>query len=57
MEIGPKIIFKFNNGFYITETTVWSVIVAVFMIVMALWMTRRMDKIPKGKQVVAEFIV
>lgn len=57
MEIGPKIIFKFDNGFFITETTVWSVIVAVFMIVMALWLTRRMEKVPKGKQVVAEFIV
>ena len=57
LEIGPKIIMKFDNGFYITNTTFFGLIVAAFMIIMALWLTGRMEKIPRGKQVVAEFIV
>ena len=55
--IGPKIFMKFDNGLYITETVVANVIVAVILILLALWLTSGMTQLPKGKQVVAEMIV
>jgi F-type H+-transporting ATPase subunit a len=55
--IGPKIFMKFDNGFYITETVVAAVIVSVILIVLTTWLTGNMQKVPKGKQVVAEMIV
>jgi len=57
LELGPRIIIRFSNGVYITETVCWAVIVAVCMIVFALVATRNMKRDPKGLQAVAELIV
>jgi len=56
-QIGPKIFIKFDNGLYITDTVVANVIVAIILILLALWLTSGMKQIPKGKQIVAEMIV
>ncbi len=56
--LGPRIIVGFgDSGIFITETVFFAVIVAVIMIGLALWSTRRMEQQPKGKQVVVEYIV
>jgi len=57
MELGPRVIFLFPNGFYITETVVWAVIVAVGLILYATLSTRRMERNPRGIQAVNELIV
>lgn len=57
LEVGPRIIVTFENGFFITETACWAVITAIFLIVLAFIFTRNLKEIPKGKQIVAEFIV
>ncbi|MDR1816360.1 MAG: F0F1 ATP synthase subunit A [Clostridiales Family XIII bacterium] len=57
MNLGPRVIFLFPNGFYITETVVWAVIVAICMILWAVLSTRRMEKVPRGVQIVNELIV
>ncbi len=58
MEIGPRIIVKFgDSGFYITETAIFAVAIAVILVVLAIWSTRKMEKIPRGKQFWAEFVV
>jgi F-type H+-transporting ATPase subunit a len=48
---------KFDNGIYITETVFWGAIVAVVLIVLALWCANNLQQAPKGKQVVAELVV
>lgn len=56
--VGPRIIFRFgDSGVYVTESVVFGAIVALVLIVLALWLTRNMKAIPTGKQVFAEFIV
>ena len=55
--IGPRIIIKFSNGFFITETVIWAWIVIACLIVFALLATRKMKQNPKGLQAVAELIV
>lgn len=56
--LGPRIIVGFgDSGIFITETVFFAIIVAVIMIGLALWSTRRMEQQPKGKQVVVEYIV
>ena len=57
MDLGPRIIIRFDNGLYITETVFWAVIVAVGMIVFALASTRNLRRDPRGLQGVAELIV
>ena len=57
LEVGPRIILRFSNGLFITETVLWAVIVAVVMIVFVLIATRDLKKYPKGLQVISEFIV
>ena len=57
MELGPRIILRFSNGIYITETVCWAVIVAVAMIIFALVATRNLKRDPKGMQGVSELIV
>ena len=57
MELGPRIIFRFSNGLFITETVCWAVIVAVCMIVFAFVATRNLKRDPKGLQAVSELIV
>ena len=56
--LGPKKIFIFGDGsFFITETVVWAVIVAVIIGILACWSASKLQKVPKGKQVLAELIV
>jgi len=57
MEIGPRIIIRFSNGLFITETVCWAVIVAVAMIIFALVATRNLKQYPKGLQLASEIIV
>ena len=57
MELGARIIIRFSNGVYITETTCWAVIVAVAMIIFALVATRNLKQFPKGLQTASEIIV
>ena len=57
MDIGPRIIFRFDNGLFITETVCWAVIVAVVLIIFANFATRNLKRDPKGSQVICEFIV
>jgi len=56
--IGPRIIVSFGDGaLFITETVFFGIIVAAVIIILALWSTRKMEKFPKKKQVIAELIV
>ena len=57
LELGPRIIFRFSNGVYITETVCWAVIVAIAMIIFALVATRNLKRDPTGLQAVSELIV
>ena len=57
LEVGPRIIFRFSNGVYVTETVCWAVIVAVAMIVFAVISTRKLERNPRGIQIVVELIV
>jgi len=57
LELGPRIIIRFTNGVFITETVCWAVIVAAAMIVFAVVATRNLKQYPKGMQIVCELIV
>ena len=56
MHLGPRIIYSIG-GINITETVLYSLIISVAMIAFALISTRKMSRIPKGSQGVAELIV
>ena len=56
--LGPKKVFIFGDGsFFITETVVWGVIVALIIGILACWSASKLQRVPKGKQVIAEFVV
>ncbi|MBQ9930722.1 MAG: F0F1 ATP synthase subunit A [Firmicutes bacterium] len=56
--LGPKKIFGFLDGqIFITETVVNAWIVSIALIIIALILTRKMEKVPKGPQIIAELIV
>ena len=56
--LGPKKVFIFGDGsFFITETVVWGVIVALVIGILACWSASKLQRAPKGKQVIAEFVV
>jgi F-type H+-transporting ATPase subunit a len=56
--LGPrKIIGFFDGNLFITETVFFGLIVAALMIIFALVSTRKMQRDPKGLQLVAELIV
>ncbi len=56
--LGPRIILGFGDGsIFVTETVFFAIIIAIAMTILAFWMTHNMQRQPKGKQVVAEFIV
>ena len=58
MHIGPKIVFRFgDSSFYITNTVVFTVCLVIVMIVGALLLTRKMERIPGKAQTIAEAIV
>ena len=57
-ELGARIIISFGDGsVFITESTLWGLIVAAILAVLGIWLGSGLEKIPKGKQVIAEFIV
>lgn len=57
-ELGARIIISFGDGsVFITESTLWGIIVAIILAVLGIWLGSGLEKIPKGKQVVAELIV
>ena len=57
--IGPRIIVRFGESkfFIITESVCFAVLLAIVLILLALWMTNSMQRVPTKKQAVAEFIV
>lgn len=57
-ELGARIIISFGDGsIFITESTLWGIVVAVVLAVLGIWLGSGLQKIPKGKQVIAELIV
>jgi F-type H+-transporting ATPase subunit a len=56
MELGPRIIMNIG-GLNIPETVFYAWIVSFVMIAFALISTRKMTRVPKGSQAVAELIV
>ena len=56
--LGPRKIIGFLDGsIFITETVLLALIVAVIMVVLALLSTRKLEREPKGVQLIAELIV
>jgi F-type H+-transporting ATPase subunit a len=55
--IGPRIVLKFSDNFFVTETVFFAVIIAVIIAVVLCLLARKLTKIPGRRQVVAEFIV
>lgn len=56
MELGPKIIWQVGPV-PITETVVWGWIFTVLILIFAFASTRKMQRVPKGLQGVAEWLV
>ncbi|WP_027400450.1 F0F1 ATP synthase subunit A [Anaerovorax odorimutans] len=56
MELGPRVIFSIGKINF-TETIIWAWIICIVLIAFAFVSTRKMEKIPKGSQAVAELIV
>lgn len=57
-ELGARIIFSFGDGkLFITESTLFGILIAVFLAVLGIWLGSRLEKVPRGKQIFAEFIV
>lgn len=57
-ELGARIIFSFGNGkLFITESTLFGILIAVFLAILGIWLGSRLENVPRGKQVFAEFIV
>lgn len=56
--LGPRrVISLFDGQFFITETVIFAVIIAIILIIFAFVSTRNMQRYPKGAQRVAELIV
>ena len=56
--IGPRIILTFGNGhIYLTESVCLEIIVCAVIAALGIWMGSRLERVPRGKQVVAETIV
>lgn len=57
-ELGPKILLLFGDGkLHLSETTLTGMILAVFIAILGIWMGSGLQKVPKGKQVLAELLV
>ena len=56
---GPKIIFRIPifGGIPVTETIVNSWIIMAVIVLVCIWLTRNMKKVPHGKQAAAEILV
>ena len=57
MELGARIIFRFDNGVVITESVCWAVIVVAALCIAMPLLARNLKRDPKGKQGVAELCV
>jgi len=55
--LGVRKIMGFDGGIFITESVIWGVVIAAILVLIAVWLSRDLKKIPKGKQVIAELIV
>jgi F-type H+-transporting ATPase subunit a len=59
--LGARVIFRVVggplDGLVITETAIWSVVVAIGLIVFGVIAARKLERYPKGLQAVAELIV
>ena len=57
-ELGARIIFSFGDGkLFITESTLFGILIAAFLAILGIWLGSRLETVPRGKQVFAEFIV
>ena len=57
-ELGARIIFSFGDGkLFITESTLFGILIAAFLAILGIWLGSRLENVPRGKQVFAEFIV
>ena len=57
-ELGARVIFSIADGkINITESTCFGIIVAFVLGALGIWLGSGLKTIPKGKQVIAEFIV
>lgn len=57
-QLGARIIIGFGDGsLFITESTLFGLIVAVILAILGIWMGSGLQKVPKGKQILAEFLV
>lgn len=56
--LGARIIIGFGDGeLFITDSTLFGLFVAVVLAILGIWLGSGLQKVPKGKQVVAEFLV
>ena len=59
-ELGARVIFVIHLGkvdIGVTESTIIGFFVAVFIAIMGIWLGSNLKKVPKGKQIFAEFVV
>lgn len=57
-ELGARIIISFgDSGVFLTESTLWGFVVAIVLAILGIWLGSGLQKVPKGKQVIAETIV
>lgn len=58
-ELGPRMIIYFGKGlrFHLAETTIYGFILAAVLAVVGIWMGRNLERIPRGKQIIAEALV
>ncbi|MDR0886430.1 MAG: F0F1 ATP synthase subunit A [Clostridiales Family XIII bacterium] len=55
--LGPRIIIKFSDKIFITETVIWGWIAAIVIALLLILSARKLTQYPKGAQGVAELIV
>jgi len=56
-EFGPKKIFEFANGVFITETVINTWIIMALLVVVSIIAVRKLERIPKGSQNATEMTV
>lgn len=58
-ELGARIIISFGDGsVYLTESTIWGLIIAAIIAVLGIWLGHGLEMVPTTKrQIAAEFIV
>lgn len=57
-KIGARIIIGFGDGsVFISESILFGIIVAIILSILGIWLGSNLKTVPKGKQIIAEFIV